>query len=122
MVVSFPALQCKIMMSAVLRNETEQPVQAMLQIMQQASSLYVKVSIIGWVSRKGWRLALRRQGEEPATGKNIKSQYRTHLKNVDQGSGQVVDSELAVVGVGRRAVPPRRDEHVEPIRNTAMGT
>jgi hypothetical protein len=28
--------------------------------------------------------------------------HRTHLKNVDQGSGQVLDPELAVGSVGRR--------------------
>jgi hypothetical protein len=62
----------------------------------------------------------RRRG----TGKNIKSQYRTHLKNVDQGSGQVSDPELAVGGAGRRKSTAYTVvcEHVEPIRNTAMGT
>jgi hypothetical protein len=38
---------------------------------------------------------------------------RTHLKNVDQGSGQVLDPELAVGSAGRRRVPARRDEYFE---------
>jgi hypothetical protein len=49
---------------------------------------------------------------------------RTHLKNVDQGSGQVVDPELAVGGAGRRKSGACTVvcEHFEPTRNTAMGT
>jgi hypothetical protein len=34
--------------------------------------------------------------------KLLRHNTRTHLKNVDQGSGQVVDPELAVGGAGRR--------------------
>jgi len=48
-----------------------------------------------------------------------------YLKNVDQGSGQVVDPELAVVGgAGRRksAAYTVVCEHFELTRNAAMGT
>jgi hypothetical protein len=45
-----------------------------------------------------------------------------HIKNVDQGSGQVLDPELAVGSPERSAVPPWRDEHFEPTRNAVMGT
>jgi hypothetical protein len=45
------------------------------------------------------------------------------VKNVNQGSGQVVDPELAVGGAGRRksAAYTVVCEHFEPIRNAAMG-
>jgi hypothetical protein len=52
------------------------------------------------------------------------SNTTSHLKNVDQGSGQVVDPELAVGGAGQRksAAYTAVCEHFEPTRNAAMGT
>jgi hypothetical protein len=59
----------------------------------------------------------------------------SRLKKVNQGSGQVVDPELAVGGAGRSAVAQeamadkRKSaaytvvcEHFEPTRNAALGT
>jgi hypothetical protein len=48
----------------------------------------------------------------------------THLKNVDQGSGQVLDPEPGVGSAGRRKSGAYTVvcEHFEPTRNTAMGT
>jgi hypothetical protein len=53
----------------------------------------------------------------------VKHDTGTHLKNMDQGSGQVVDPELAVGGGGWRknGAYTLVYEYFEPTRNAAMG-
>jgi hypothetical protein len=58
------------------------------------------------------------------SNKSNGNRFTGHLKEVGQGSGQVVGPYLAVGGAGRResAAYTVVCEHFEPARNAAMGT